>query len=357
LKRTQYSIGLLSLLLACFANSSLVLAEAPVFGNLPTALLKSTPFKGKLLSRLDEGDTLHPTFSPDGRYLAFTRVVVRNDIELAETGYRDLHNGKSTILLGADSTSDFAVYKAFVYAILWTDARHVEFSISDGDVDSTIVTFEIPSNKIVAQRSLEAGEGDIPSAEHEALAKQFAAAFPEMRDYLAGTFQQGARVSPGRWVFQKNYANQDNHVWLVDAKASTHRVLVRLPDKGWHYALRGAVAHGNDLVLVLASEGAVYLVSIDGKGARIIDRYEVENYQSVYVDTLGNAQNPYFVIHTDHVRTRQPARLYKWDQGGIQRLQTGKDIIEADVSRDGRKAALVSWQGDKRIVELFRLGN
>lgn len=337
------------------ADTSPVLADVPFLDSLPTATLESIPFKGKLLRRLDDGDTLHPTFSPDGRYVAFTRVVVRNKIELAETGYLDLQTGNSTILLGANETGDLAVYKAFVYGIRWTDARHVEFSISDGDVDSTIVTFEVPSNKKIAHRGLGAGEGDFAGPEHQALGKQYAAVFPEIRDHLPEMFRQGEHVSKYRWVFQKNYANQDNHVWQVDSKTNTHRVLVRLPDKGWHFALRGAIARGKDLALVLAREGSVYLVSIDGMGARLIDRVDVEKYQSVSVDRLGNEQHPYFAIHTDHVRTRKPAYLYRFEKGGIQRFKTDKQIIEADISRDGRRAALVSWQGDRRVVEIFNL--
>jgi len=345
------------MVLALSAHAPTVLAEAQFIEALPQSAIKKEPLKAKLVRRLDQGDTLHPTFSPDGRYIAFTRVVIRNDTELAETGYLDLRTGKSVILLGADSTSKLSVYKAFVYNIRWLDTYRVEFSISDGDVDSTIVTFEIPSNKMVAQRASGADEEAMAKPEHLALAKQYAEVFPEIRDYLPDMFRQAVNVAPGRWVFQKNYANQDDHVWLVDAKANTHRVLVKLPEEGWHYGLRHAISRGNDLVLVLAREGSVYLVLVDSKLARIVDRFPVENYQSVYAVQAGNTQNRYFTVHTDHVRTRQPARLYRWDKRGVQRMETGKEIIEADVSKDGKLAALVSWQGDKRVVEVLRLGD
>lgn len=346
---------MLPILVAFLACNSIARAEALSIDSLPKFPVKNVSLEVKPTQRLNEGDTLHPVFSPDGRYLAFTRVVLRGNTELAETGYLDLHSGKSVILLGADSMARFAVYKAFVYRIRWIDARRVEFSISDGDVDSTIVTFEVPTNKKIAERISGADEEAEPTTESLALAKQYAGVFPEIRDYLPDMFQQAIQVAPGLLIFQKNYAKQDDHVWMVDSKANTPRVLIKLPEKGWHYALRGAITRGNNQALILARDGVVYLVLIDDKGARIVDRFEVENYQSVYVDQTGNKQNPYFTIHTDHVRTQKPAYLYQWSQAGISRLKTDMEIIQADVSRDGRLVALVSWQGDKRVVEIYRL--
>lgn len=322
---------------------------------LPTVQAKTTTISGKRRWRLDEGDFLHPVFSPDGRYLAFTRVVLRGTTELAEAGYLDRRTGKRVILLGADKMSDFAVYKAFVYNIQWRDARRLEFWISDGDVDSTIVTFEIPSNKKLAQRDSGADDESMPTAEHVKLAKQFAGAFPEIRDHLPDMFQQAERVSASRWVFQKNYSQQDNHVWMVDAATGDHRVLIRLPEKNWHYGLRGAMARGDDLALVLGNGGMVYVLLVDKKGMRIVDRFAAENYQSVYTNPTGDPRNPHFVVHTEHVRTRSPARLYHWTRDGIRRLSDGTEIIEADVSRDGAVVALVSWQGEKRVIDILEM--
>ena len=111
--------------------------------------------------------------------------------------------------------------------------------------------------------------------------------------------------------------------------------------------------HRYTLLLVVGFPNTVSLVLVDKKGARIIDRFATENYQQVYAKQLGSEWNVFFVVHTDHVRTRNPAHFYRWDKHGIRKLKTGPDFIEADVSNDGKKLALVSWQGDKRVVRVI----
>ena len=344
-----------NLLLTC----ALVVVASPLAGWAEVASLdtlqynpvKTAPLTGKTVRRLSDGDTLHPTFSPDGRYLAFTRVIAQDNTELTEAGYLNLATGKTTILLNAETSKEYAVYASFIYLIKWISNTRIEFWVSDGDVDTAVLTYDITQNKKIAQRYV-GGEEDIPTKEHEAVATQFGAAFPEIKPHLSGMLQQGTHVSPDKWVFQKNYSGQDNHVWLIDRKNNTHRVLLELPDEGIS-TFRYAIARGNAFLLVVGYQNTVSLVLVDKKGARIIDRFATENYQQVYAKQLGSESNVFFVVHTGHVRTRNPAHFYRWNKHGIRKLKIGSDFIEADVSKDGKKVAVVSWQGDKRVVRII----
>jgi len=342
---------LLTCALVVFAFPLTVWAEAVGFDALKYNPVKTLPLEGKTVRRLSDGDTLHPTFSPDGRYLAFTRVIDQGNTELTEAGYLNLETGKTIILLDAETSKQYAVYSSFIYRIKWISNTRIEFWVSDGDVDTSVLTYDITQNKEIAQRYV-GMEEDLPTKEHEAVAIQFAAAFPDIKPHLSGMLQQGTHVPPDKWVFQKNYAKQDDHVWLIDRKNNTHRVLLELPDKGVS-TFRSAIARGNAFLLVVGFQNMVSLVLVDKKGARIIDRFATENHQQVHAKQLGNESNVFFVVQTGHVRTRNPAHLYHWDKHGIRKLDTGPDFIEADVSKDGKKMALVSWQGDKRVVRVI----
>ena len=339
---------LLSSVLSILAGSFAGWAEAADLDALQYVPVKTVPLAGKTIRRLSDGDTLHPAFSPDGRYLAFTRVIVKDKTELTEAGYLDLKTGKTIILLDAKTSAQYAVYASFIYRIKWLDKTHIEFWVSDGDVDTAVLTYDITRNQQIAKRYVGA-EADMPSQEHEAVAKQYAAAFLEIKPYLPGMLQQGTHLPPDKWVFQKNYARQDNHVWLIDRKSNTHRVLLELPEEG-HSTFRSAIARGDAFLLVVAYQDIVSLVLVNKKGARIIDRLATKNYQQVYARRFGAKTDVYFVVHTGHVRTRSPAHFYRWNKRGIQKLETDPDFIEADVSKDGKKMAIVSWQGDKRVV-------
>ena len=327
-------------------------AEVANFDALQYTPVKTSPLVGKTVRRLNDGDTLHPTFSPDGRYLAFTRVITQDNTELTEAGYLNLETGKTTVLLNAETSKEYAVYASFIYRIEWISKTHIEFWVSDGDVDTAVLTYDITQNKKIAQRYVGGGEGDMPTQEQEAVATQFAAAFPDIKPHLAGMLQQGIYVPPDKWVFQKNYAKQDNHVWLIDRKNNTHRVLLELPDEGIS-TFRSAIARDNAFLLVVGYQNTVSLVLVDKKGARIIDRLGTENYQQVHARQFGSDENVFFGVHTGHVRTRNPAHFYHWDKYGIRKLKTGPDFIEADVSNDGKKLALVTWQGDRRVVRVI----
>lgn len=326
-------------------------AEVMNFEALQYHPVKTTPLVGKTIRQLKDGDTLHPAFSPDGRYLAFTRVIDQGKTELTEAGYLNLDTGKTTILLDAKTSKQYAIYSSFIYRIKWTSNTRIEFWVSDGDVNTTVLTYDINQNEKIAQRDLDVEE-DMPTIEHETVATQFAAVFPDIKSHLSGMLQQGVHVPPDKWVFQKNYAGQDNHVWLIDRKNKTHRVLLELPEEG-HSTFRYAIARGNAFLLVVGYKDTVSLVLVDKKGAQIIDRFTTENYQQVDARQLGNEKNVYFVVHTGHVRTRNPAHFYRWNKSGIRKLKTGSDFIEADVSDDGKKMAIVSWQGDKRVVRVI----
>jgi len=342
----------LTCVLVVVASSLAVWAGAASLDALQYNPVKTAPLTGKTARRLSDGDTLHPTFSPDGSYLAFTRVIAQDNTELTEAGYLNLATGKTTVLLNAETSKEYAVYSSFIYRIEWISNTHIEFWVSDGDVDTAVLTYDITQNKKIAQRYVGGGEEDMPTREHESLAKQFAAAFPGMESNFSFVLKQGVHVSPDKWVFQKNYAGQDNHVWLVDRKNNTHRVLLELPDEGIS-TFRYAIARGDAFLLVVGYQNTVSLVLVDKKGTRIIDRFATENYQQVRAKQLGSEGNIFFVVQTGHVRTRNPAHFYRWNKHGIRKLDTGPDFIEADVSKDGKKVAVVAWQGDKRVVRVI----
>jgi len=347
----RHRILLLTCALVVVASPLVGWAEAAGLDALQYTPVKTSPLVGKTVRRLSDGDTLHPTFSPNGRYLAFTRVIAQDNSELTEAGYLNLETGKTTVLLDAKTSKQYAVYSSFIYRIKWTSNTRIEFWVSDGDVATTVLIYDITQNKEIAQRDVGVEE-DMPTKEHEALATQFGAGFPNIKLHLSGMLQQGTHVPPDKWVFQKNYAKQDNHVWLIDRKNNTHRVLLELPDEGI-FTFRYAIARGNAFLLVVGYQNTVSLVLVDKKGARIIDRFATENYQQVHAKQLGNESNVFFVVQTGHVRTRNSAHFYHWNKHGIRKLDTGPDFIEADVSKDGKKMAVVSWQGDKRVARVI----
>ncbi len=99
-----------------------------------------------------KGDVVYPRFSPNGRYLAYSKVIVENKIENTEVLVYDLKKKKEIVLLDPQSAKDYATYKAYVLHIQWLNNRHLKVNVSDGDVDSTDITFDVLQRKIIRQK-------------------------------------------------------------------------------------------------------------------------------------------------------------------------------------------------------------
>ena len=109
----------------------------------PSALSQPVPDKiivsDSVISRIDNGDSVLPAFSPDGKQLAYVRAIVKRQTELTEVYVRDLSSGADWLLLGAETARKYAVYKAFVYNLEWASNDRLVASVSDGDVGTTLV--------------------------------------------------------------------------------------------------------------------------------------------------------------------------------------------------------------------------
>jgi len=119
----------------------------PVGGAKPVA--GPSIFSNEIIARIDDGDFVHPAFSPDGTRLAYAKVVVRDKTEFAEVYVREISSGRTWRLLDATTSAKYATYKAFVYRLDWTSNDRLVASISDGDVDSTQVEFDVDVRRIV----------------------------------------------------------------------------------------------------------------------------------------------------------------------------------------------------------------
>ncbi|MBI5782805.1 MAG: hypothetical protein HZA69_03590 [Gammaproteobacteria bacterium] len=332
-----------------------VLLLANPFSALPLTPSGEIPASGKILLTLQDGDYVLPNFSPGSRYLAFARVVLQGATELTEIQALDLKTLEMKMLLDAKAALEFAIYKSFVAGFTWKDATTLMAGISDGDVNGVNLLFDVAAGKLIGKKPFSLAN-DAPGRE-EVLTPELTAAFPSIPPpVLANALANGFKVGQKKYVVQKNYWKQDNHVWYLDTERKQISKLVDIPD-AWIYSLRGAFASGNAIILLVAYGPDAWLARNAGGKLELLYRFPVKNYQQTGLRVMhARGDRVLFQISTGPDYEKRENLLFAYDKSGLRKIKETAPVYDADVDSDGKLLCLSQWKGDKRRLVVRELG-
>lgn len=320
-------------------------ALANPFSALPLQPTGEIPATGKLLVTLEDGDYVLPHFSPDSRYLAFAHIVMQENTELTEIQALDLKTLKVITLLDAKGSREFAVYKGFVTGFSWKDATTLKAGISDGDVNGVDLIFDVAAGKLIEKKPFSLA--DAPG--REASPPDLSTAFPSIPPpVLANALTSGFKVGDKKYIVQKNYWKQDNHIWQLDAGSRQITKLVDIPD-AWIYSLRGAFASGNAIILLVAYGPEAWLARYLGDKLELLYRFPVKNYQQTGLrveHTRG--ERVLFQVSSGAEYEKRENLLFVYDTSGLKKVREAAPLHDLDVDNTGRLLGLSQWKGNHR---------
>lgn len=339
--------------------------EAPpptldVFQDAPTSPIPQADLLGDIVFSLGSAnggstDVVHPAFSPNGKWLAYANVVVKNKTELTEVWARNLKTGKSLQLLGAKNSAKYAVYSAFVHALKWEGNTRLKGYISDGDVDTTEVTWTIPGGNIIAENYVESEVnyvGRLKALERELSNK------PDLPQAVLETaLQNSFRIKKGMFVVQKQHAGHDDNIWLLHPHGKMERLL-EIP-KGAAYYLVGGFALGREIIFMLssASHDTAHLFA-HGQGTirRLIGLKAPAQNASLHVLKHG-AKGVWFLAKLAYsYAPPTETGLFYYNTKGLQRPRGFEGRLHgAAIDSTGRLIAMSLWVGNKRKLVVRRL--
>ncbi|MCR4301890.1 MAG: hypothetical protein NUV51_09795 [Sulfuricaulis sp.] len=317
----------------------------------PTAEI---PVTGKILTTLQDGDYVLPRFSPDSRYLAFSHVVLQGNTELTEIHALDLKTLEVKVLLDAKASLKFAIYKSFVASFAWQDATTLKASISDGDVNGIDLVFDVVAGKLVGKKPFSMTD-DAPGRE-EALTSELEAAFSSIPGpVLANALANGFKIGNMKYVVQKNYWKQDNHIWYLDGERKTMTRLVDIPEE-WIYSLRGGFASGNALILLVAFGQEAWLARHAGGKMELLHRFAVKNYQQTHLRVeFVRGDRVLFQVSTGPDYEKRENFLFIYDKSGLRKIREAAPIYDLDVDPAGTLVSLSQWSGKRRKLVVRQL--
>lgn len=329
-------------------------ALASPFSALSLRPTAEIPVTGKILATLQDGDYVFPRFSPDSRYLAFSHVVLQGNTELTEIHALDLKTFEVKVLLDAKASHKFAIYKSFVSNFTWQDATTLKAGISDGDVNGIDLIFDVAAGKLVGKKPFSLT--DNASGQERALTPELEMAFSSIPGpVLANALANGFRVGNKKFIVQKNYWKQDNHVWYLDVEHKTMNRLVEIPED-WIYSLRGGFASGNAFILLVSFGQEAWLVQHAGGKIDLLHRFAVKNYQQTNLRVeLVRGDRVLFQVSTGPDYEKRENFLFVYDKSGLRKIRETAPIYDLDVDPAGTLVCLSQWNGKKRKLVVREL--
>jgi len=329
----------------------------------PLSSFKASPIpevkiSGDLFATIRNGDYVHPTFSPDGKRLAYSKVLVRRDFENTEVLLYQLNTRKTLVLLNSQRARKYATYKAFVAEMNWRTPRRLEVVVGDGDVDSTRLTFNPLTRRLLREKYESADDIEAPSMSpvYKQARQQAISIFPEFpRNVLDGALMNSALVIPDKGiVLQKNYAGHDDDVWLLDFKSKSLKRLIKIPPDGLH-AFRGGLVFGSSIIIALSRGSNTYLVLYRDDMIEGLAQINSTVFPGQIEIKHRSAEGIVFLIRTHASYERGDNPLFLFNGERLLQVKEYPELYDAAIDPAGQRIAYCYWEGNQRHIAVREL--
>lgn len=312
------------------------------------------------LTSLSNGDFVNASFSPNGTKLAYAKAIFQEGQEiqeLTEISIYDLKTKKSQLLLSAEDSKQYAVYKAFVNGMSWNPPDELVASISDGDVASTAVKFNADYGGIISTEYIEAGL-ELEDIENEnSLAQKLFEFLPSWDiDVLKNFTRNALFVSNRAIVSQRNYSRYNNNVILLDLEHKQATPLVYMRE-GMQYAMAGGgVLPDGDAIFSMRTKEGIGIFRLSAENSVLPLGFISSNQQNhtprLVVKHISKT-GIYFLVELNRSYEQGNNPIYYYSKKlGLVRCSDFQQIYDVDFSKDGRSIAVIYWNANQRNIRV-----
>ncbi len=306
------------------------------------------------LATINDGDFVYPKFSPDGKLLAYSKVLVE-DIENSEIHLFNLQTQNKTVLLDAQRAKKYAVYASFVAELKWLGLNRLQARISDGDVDSTILTFNTQTRRVIKKNF---SSGDDFERIASPLEKTVDKAFPEIsREFIETAFNmnQAFKIGERGPVLQFSHAQADSNIWFFDFQTKQKQLLIENPQNSDDYRLAGALeTNGNLLLMVEYKEELLFHLKRSDK----IELIARTKFGGEFEPKFEAASKAFFLLKQPNSETEKPSSLWYFDGSQLSLVADVENLCDAEIDSKGKTIAFCFWnKTGKRDITVRKIKN
>jgi WD40 repeat protein len=301
----------ISRVLSCLLLSVCFVGLSEQFVTPATALVQS---HGRTIASVTGKDLVHPTLSPDGKFLAYAEVLVQKGVENTAVRILNLDTKKSILLIDDKTAAKYKTYKSFVSDMEWSRADRLSVTISDGDVDSTMLTFNPGTRKLISTEFLEPGSS---VGRQKKIVGQIRSVFPKVNAealqkgiYRHQVLANGVVLIPGKLF------GQEDNLWAFDIpKKSVKRLLLNEDPLA-----KSLLSEDHRLKVVYSSAQRIILI--------------------VYA-------------HASYEQGNNP--LYILENGQLRLSSAYQELYDVNVNSKGDRIAYCYWKNGKRQIVVKRM--
>lgn len=359
----MFCASLLFFLLALVAAGQSVQEKPPdLFATSKVAPVVEKRLAGKLIATVTGGDIVHPALSPDGLAVAYSKAVPQAGTESTEILLLKLNRRRTSVLLSTKQADKFATYSAFVTGINWLDSRRLRAIISDGDVDSTILTFDTRSKKIATEEVSPgfdggAAEGIPIPAEFSISYKKARALFPNFPEPVLknSLYNNSFLVGQRGIVLQKNHASQESDILFLDFENRTMKPLLELPQRS-EFRLTGGLAFGRSILFVVAGGSQAYLFQYRSGDLTGWMKMAYKDGAPLSVEIKQRArEGVIFLLRVAPTYEVGNNPLLIFDGKKLSRATDYMKLHDASIDAKAQRIAFCYWQGERRRLAVAKL--
>jgi hypothetical protein len=334
--------------------NSLALPFSQGIGVLPQSSISR--MDGAIVAEVNGMDVVHPTLSPDGKFLAYSKVLVAKGRENTAVYILDLATKKTMTLIDEKTAEKYKTYSSFVSRMEWSRGNRLSVTISDGDVDSTELIFNPQTKKLMATKSWEGGEYSYRrSQEQKKLAQRILLLFPNIDKAVLDEAIQGqqAELLNDRVLLKGKLFGTEDVFWVLHLRSKSATKLFESGNLLSTAELSNVNAIGNTLFFALATAGTVRQlvryregkITVLGKLTGVSNEHGFEVLNDSGTKTILISR-----IRATYDRGNNP--LYILEKGQIRRSNVFAELYDAQVSANGQRIAYCYWtkQGKRQIL-------
>lgn len=324
------------------------------FTSFKASPVEEIQISGDALATLNNADYVHPTFSPDGKILAYSKVLVSRDFENTEVLLYTLSTRKTSVLLNSQRAKRYATYKAFVSEMDWKSPRRLEVVIGDGDVDSTRLTFD-PFRRRLLREKHESWDWPPPLSPLQKEARQRALTlFPDLPpEGLDIELAHSALVLPGKGIVLRDKYDGQSYLSFLDFESKSEKRLIKLPGDA-PYTFNGGISFGPSIIIAVSSGSKTYLFLYRYEKIKPLAEIKSTGFNLIELKHR-SSEGVVFLIRTHATYERGDNPLFIFNGERLLQVKEYPELYDAAVDPAGQRIAYCYWEGERRHIAIKEL--
>lgn len=338
----KFNISIFSILLFLYGASFQIAAQVSNSELKDKPQIEEIKIAGETLAAFADADYVFPRFSPDGKQIAYSKVLIEKtkegETENSEIHLYDLQKKSKAVLLNANQTRKFATYASFVADLQWLDTQKLRAHISDGDVDAAVLTFNTQTRRLIKTEYEDYDSAFYP-AEMESVYLSLIKIFPEIpKDIAVTAFNVGRAFKIGNRgvVVQFAHVKIDSNIRFFDFQTREKYLLVEESKDSNNFGLLGAFETAGKIFFAVDNKDKTrFFVYQNADTTPLAETVFGGSFQLKFISD----KKAVFLLKQPNYEAKKQSSLWLFDGDSIKRITDVENLSDTDIAASGKMIA------------------